>query len=376
MTHITQTEADSRHVKRSDYKSCSVAFIDCKKPGSHLKENFSIIGPGVTSAKEQIVNIPERHGFSLGAAAMPAGITNNLHIHFTAEVFAIYKGEWTFRWGPNGENEFVGREGDVLSIPTWIFRGFTNNSVDDAWIFTALGGDDTGGVIFHPEIIDEAAQHGLYLSRENILIDTSKGDPVPSDDERILPMTKAEVESLREVSPEEMRQRIVTVEDRDYRPAFIDQNLPGCGVEIAPVLGHGLSQVRDHASRILNPHGFSMDWIRFQPGQKLSAFTLPDKMVLITRGAGLRLTLNETGDVVSDLGDWNTYSIPADVQREIENTSDQVVEALVMVAGDHQKRAQFRGEVIESARAGGLTIDPQGYVAEAHLVPRYGLAAE
>ena len=376
MIQITQTEADSRHVKRSDYKSCSVAFIDCKKPGSHLKENFSIIGPGVTSAKEQIVNIPERHGFSLGAAAMPKGITNNLHIHFTAEVFAIYKGEWTFRWGANGENEFVGREGDVLSIPTWIFRGFTNTSTDDAWIFTALGGDDTGGVIFHPEIIEEAATHGLYLSRENVLIDTSKGEPVPSEEERILPMTMDEVDALRNVTPEEMRKRIVTVEDRDYRPAFIDQKLPGCGAEIAPVLGHGLSQVRDHASQILNPHGFSMDWLRLAPGQKISAFTLPDKMVLITRETGLRVTMNEDRDVVSDLDDWNTYSIPAGVLREIENTSDRVVEALVMVAGDHQKRPQFKSDVLERANVGGLTVDPQGYIANAHLVPNYGLAAE
>ena len=352
MTRITQSEADARHVKRSDYQSCTVAFIDCKKPGSHLKENYSIIGPGVTSSKEQIVNLPEKHGFSLGAAAMPVGITNNLHIHFTAEVFAVYKGEWTFRWGPNGENEFVGREGDVLSIPTWIFRGFTNNSVDDAWIFTALGGDDTGGVIFHPEIIREAAEYGLYLSKENVLIDTGKGDPTPGEDQRILPMSDVEVAKLRDVSQEEMRRRVVTVEDRDYRPAFVDQSLPGCGAEIAPVIGHGISQVRDHASRILNPHGFSMDWLRLQPGQKVSAFTLSDKMVLITQQAGLRLTMNDARDVVVDLGEWNTYSVPEGVVREIENTSNSVVETLVVVSGDHQKRPQFRANVIEQAYAG------------------------
>lgn len=33
MTQISQADADARHVKRSDYESCTVAFIDCKKPG-------------------------------------------------------------------------------------------------------------------------------------------------------------------------------------------------------------------------------------------------------------------------------------------------------------------------------------------------------
>ena len=45
MTTITQDIADARHIKRDDYVSCTVAFIDCKKPGSDTKENYSIIGP-------------------------------------------------------------------------------------------------------------------------------------------------------------------------------------------------------------------------------------------------------------------------------------------------------------------------------------------
>jgi len=45
MTHpetleLTQKQADVRRVKRSDYTSCTVAFIDCKKPGSLERELF------------------------------------------------------------------------------------------------------------------------------------------------------------------------------------------------------------------------------------------------------------------------------------------------------------------------------------------------
>ncbi|MGC3940981.1 hypothetical protein ACOTTU_24565 [Roseobacter sp. EG26] len=376
MTRISQTEADARHIKRSDYQSCAVAFIDCKKPGSHLKQNYSIIGPGVTSSKEQVINLPEAHGFNIGAAAMPPGITNNLHIHFTAEVFMVYDGEYTFRWGPNGENELVGRPGDIISVPTWIYRGFVNSGTGDGWIFTTLGGDNTGGVIFHPDIIQEAAGFGLYLSKDNVLIDTSKGDPVPSAEQCITPMATEEVASLRAYSPEEMRQRVVSTTDRDFRPAFIDMGLTDCGAEIAPVIGHGITQNRDHTARISNPHGFSMEWLRVQPGQWVSPFTLDEKMVVIPRESGVRVVMNDDGNVSVDVGAWETFSIPEGVLRGFQNTGAKTVELLLIVAGDHQKRPKFRGDVIEAAFAKGHALDAQGYVAAAHLIPSYGMVAE
>lgn len=311
MTTLTQTEAESRRVRRSDYVSCTVAFIDCKKPGSHLKENYSIIGPGVTSSSEQVVNLPEPHGFNIGAAAMPNGITNNLHIHFTAEVFIVQKGEWSFRWGSKGENEIVGRAGDIVSVPTWIFRGFTNTGPDDGWLFTVLGGDNTSGVIFHRDIIREAADYGLYISNDNTLIDASRGDVVPDQGGRIPTMPAKEVAQLRKVSRNEMRKRVVTETDRDFRPAFIDQGLPGYGAELAPVIGFGLTQNRDHAAPITNPHGFSLEWLRIAQGCQVSSFTLPDKMVLIMRSGRARITFNDAADVSVTLEPRETYSIPA-----------------------------------------------------------------
>ncbi|MEM1066818.1 MAG: hypothetical protein AAGJ74_15055 [Pseudomonadota bacterium] len=376
MPVITQEDANARHVRRGDYRSCTVAFIDCKKPGSHLKQNYSIIGPGVTSSSQQVINLPEAHGFNIGAAAMPTGITNNLHIHFTAEVFMVYDGEYTFRWGSNGENEIVGRPGDILSVPTWIFRGFTNSGEGEGWVFTTLGGDNTGGVIFHPEILREAADYGLYLSKDNQLIDASQGDPVPDESGRMAPMSDEDVAKLRRYSPEEMRQHVVATGDRDFRPAFIDAPLEGCGAEIAPVIGHGLTQNRDHTAKIQNPHGFSMDWLRLQPGQRVSPFTLSDKMVVIPREAGLSIALNAQRDARVDLGAWDTFSVPAEVTRTLENTGDIAIEVLVIVSGDHQKRPRFQGDVIEAAFAKGRALDAQGYVAEAHLIPNYGMVAE
>ena len=61
--------------------------------------------------------------------------------------------------------EIIGRAGDVISIPTWIFRGFTNVGPEYGWIFTALGRDESGGVIWHPTILRGAASRP-YLKEE------------------------------------------------------------------------------------------------------------------------------------------------------------------------------------------------------------------
>lgn len=371
---LTQKQADARHVKRSDYASCTVAFIDCKKPGSHLKENYSIIGPGVSSSNDQVVNLPEPHGFNVGAAAMPSGITNNLHIHFTAEVFVVQKGSWTFRWGSHGEHSFEASEGDVLSVPTWIFRGFTNTGTDDGWIFTMLGGDNTGGVVFHPDIMIEAAEYGLFISKNNTLIDTSKGDPVPAEGETIPPMPAEDLAAIRDISPSEMTKRIVAESDRDFRPAFIDAGLPNCGAEIAPILGYGISQNRDHNPRITNPHTFSMEWLKMQAGQTVSPFVLDEKMVLIIRYGSVRLYLNEGSDVSVDLNAWETYSIPAGVVRRFQCLGDDAVEVLIVVSGDHRKWPRFRPEVLDAAWKDGKALDAGGFVAKASLLPNYGWA--
>ena len=374
MTPMTQEIAQARHIKREDYVSCTVAFIDCKKPGSDTKENYSIIGPGVTSSDDQIINLPEAHGFNIGAAAMPHGITNNLHIHFTAEVFIVQHGEWTFRWGSNGENEVTGCKGDIVSVPTWIFRGFTNAGPDDGWLFTILGGDNTGGVIFHPEIIREAAGYGLYISSDNRLIDTSRGDAVPPESERIPPMPDEDVATLRNVTRDEMMSRIVTSDARDFHPAFIDQTLPKGGAQIAPVIGFGMTQNRDHAAPITNPHGFSAEWLRIEPGQTVGPFLLDEKMVLMMHEGQMRLEYTDGGGASVDVDAWDTYSVPGGVFRKLTAIGDKPVEALVVLSGDHRKRPVFAPEIVEAAQEAGLGLDAGGFVAKAALLPSYGRA--
>ncbi len=371
-TTLTETAARERLVKRSDMVACKVAFIDCKMPGSTDKENYSLIGAGVTQSADQVVNLMEPHGFSLGVAAMPPSTVNNLHVHYTAEVFMIYKGEWTFRWGPDGKDgEITGRAGDVVSVPTWIFRGFTNTGNEDGWIFSALGGDDTGGIIWHPSILETAARYGLYLTNDNMLVDTGTGAPQPEPERLLQPVDRATIEGLRRYTPAEMRRRVVTNADRQWSDhALLDSCLPGHASDLAPVLGHGMTEDRDHETPISNPHGFSVEFLRIQPGNTVGPFKLVEKQVLIGFQGAFDVTVNEPGkEVTMRVAAQDLFSVQQGVWRSITAVGDVPAEIAVMVAGDGRKHITWAPELVAQARAAGVGMDHNGYAALARLLP-------
>ena len=125
MTQWTQAEMEKRLVRYADLKGLRNAFIDARTPGSDRKENFTIIGPGVSENKAQVVHIPEAHGFNFGAARQPFGCTNSQHSHLTAETFLVHTGKWRFVFGANKDEGYLDVEpGDVATVPTHMFRGF------------------------------------------------------------------------------------------------------------------------------------------------------------------------------------------------------------------------------------------------------------
>ena len=178
---LTQDEMEARIVRYGDFVPCRTAFIDAHTPGSDKKENFTIIGGGVSEAADQHVHIAETPGFNIGAAGQPPYCRNSLHTHRTAEVFFVLSGTWRFFWGRYGDaGEVVLTQGDIINIPTGIFRGFENIGTDYGMIMAILGGDDAGGgVLWAPEVIEDAADHGLILGENGTLYDTKKGETLP-----------------------------------------------------------------------------------------------------------------------------------------------------------------------------------------------------
>jgi len=187
---------EARVVRYADLKPCYNAFIDTRSPGSEAKENFTIIGPGVSENPEQFVHIAEPHGFNIGGARQPPQCVNSQHSHDTAEVFVVHTGLWRFDLGEHGDDaQVVARPGDVISLPTRMFRGFTNIGNDTGYLFAVLGGDDPGKVLWAPEVFDMAQDYGLVLLETGQLIDTVAGQAVPPD-ARPMPRTSAEQAAL------------------------------------------------------------------------------------------------------------------------------------------------------------------------------------
>ena len=179
---MTPTEMEARIVRYGDLMPCKTAFIDAHTPGSDQKENFTIIGGGVSESADQHVHISIPHGFNIGAAGQPPKCRNSLHSHRTAEVFFVLSGRWRFFWGRWGTaGEVVLEQGDIFNIPTGIFRGFENIGTDYGMIMAILGGDDAGGgVIWAPQVIEDATEHGLVLGENGKLYDSKKGESLPA----------------------------------------------------------------------------------------------------------------------------------------------------------------------------------------------------
>ncbi|MEM8851167.1 MAG: cupin domain-containing protein [Pseudomonadota bacterium] len=190
-------------VRYGALKPCKTAFIDAHTPGSDQKENFTIIGGGVSESPDQHVHIAVPHGFNIGAAGQPPKCRNSLHSHRTAEVFFVLSGRWRFFWGRHGDaGEVVLNEGDIINIPTGIFRGFENIGTDYGMIMAILGGDDAGGgVIWAPQVIEDAQAHGLVLAETGKLYDTKKGETLPDGVKPMPLLTEDQLKDYPELSP-------------------------------------------------------------------------------------------------------------------------------------------------------------------------------
>ena len=366
-----------RYIPFDSLRYSTEAFIDYRIPGCAPKKNYALIGPGVSQNPNQPVSLREKHGFQVGGVSMPAGTTNPPHMHFTAEVFICTKGRWQMHWGfdPHPLKADVG-EGDVFTVPTWIYRGFQSQGPDDAFLFTALGQDDTGGILWGPQTLEAARAQGVHLTEDYRIVDEQLGQVWSKDDKPLQPMTPEEIAALRKWTPAQMAQRIVRFADLDWSTnALLDSGLTGCGGAMAPVIGLGMSQDRNHLAPVQNAHGFSIEWLRLPAGGSVSRHRLADKQVLVVYQGELAMDIEATDGTVTvkargTTAGWDSFAMPADVWRSYRNTGDGDLVVMVITAGDHRKKLVWDEKVIAAAGAINRAIDANGYVAPKNFVDR------
>ena len=181
-----------RLAKFEDLTPSTLPFVEGKLKGHKERKNYSILGPGVAEDANQSIKISEPHGFNLGAVSAKPLNGSGLHSHLTAEVFIIYSGKWRFYWGSKGEDETILNPGDIISMPTNMFRAFENVGDEEGLIFVVLGGDDPGIVTWIPEVLKKAKQTGMALLDDNSLIDLNSQD-IPNGRKLLDPISKDEI---------------------------------------------------------------------------------------------------------------------------------------------------------------------------------------
>ena len=311
---------ESRVVKYTDLKPCFDAFIDTRTPGSDQKENFTIIGPGVSENPNQHVHIAEPHGFNIGGARQPPGCTNSQHSHETVEVFYVHSGEWRFDLGEHADDAHITlHPGDLISIPTNVFRGFTNTGSSVGYLWAVLGGDDPGHVLWAPKVFDLARDFGLILLEDGMLIDTEKGETVPAGKMPMPVTTPAQVAALDIYTDAQLADCVVRAGDGRHQGVFNTLT----GIHDTLLIGEAP----------LNwPHGFTLSELRMDAGSVVSEHVLNVPDVYFVQSGRASVTID--GEAIV-LVSGDTMTVPCGAPRTIRNDGDQQV-CLVAVRGGDQ----------------------------------------
>jgi quercetin dioxygenase-like cupin family protein len=288
----------NRTVRYGDLVPCYNAFIDCRTPGSEAKENFTIIGPGVSENPDQHVHIAEPHGYNIGGARQPPGCVNSQHSHDTAEVFVVHSGHWRFDLGEHGEDaQLELHPGDVISIPTRVFRGFTaTDHAEDGsagFLWAVLGQDDPGRVTWAPKVFDMAKDYGLVLLENGSLVDTAAGEAVPADIAPMAATSRAAADALSKM-------------DGAQAQAIVWRHADPDATSATPIIGE---------EGPLNwEHGFKVDCIDIAPGETIDWDDADGKDVLFIHRGSVDI---ECEDGFVTLVEGDTISLPAGMPRRL-----------------------------------------------------------
>ena len=295
-----------RVVRYADLVPCLNAFIDTRSPGSEAKENFTIIGPGVSENPDQYVHIAEPHGFNIGGARQPPGCVNSQHSHDTAEVFIVHRGRWRFNLGERGEDATVEcNPGDVISLPTRMFRGFTclpryEGDREPGYLFAVLGGDDPGRVLWAPYVFDMAERFGLVLLANGDLVDTHAGDEVPSEIGRMPRTTAEQVASLDALTVQEAQ-------------ALVARQAPSVSTCAAPVIGGG--------GPLPEVDGFTVEQLTIVAGTGMTVAPSETPQVLFVHEG--RLSVSWDGGTLT-LVPGDTMTVPSLLEVHIESDAGSI----------------------------------------------------
>ena len=303
---------NNRLAKFKDLVPSTLPFVEGKLDGHKERKNYSIVGPGVAEDSKQFVKIAMPHSFNLGAvSAMPKN-GSGLHSHTTAEVFIIYSGRWKFYWGAEGKDETILSAGDIISMPTKMFRAFENAGDEEGLIFVVLGGDDPGIITWVPSVLEKAKQTGMALLNDNSLIDLSIND-IPKNKSLLEPISSEEIKKFDNYKLNELKNYICKFTDRINYENKISENF-----NLIQVLGDTFQDKKFNP--VINHNtGFNLSILKAKKG-KLENLKFSKPAIMFSQKGSWQIKID---DFLMKLNPRDTISIPINSQVNIEINHDE-----------------------------------------------------
>lgn len=363
-----EAELMRRIITPSQFVADSSAFVDVQLPRSSGKTSFSFIGAGVTQNEDAPTNLIEAHGFCVGGAGLKPGMINNSHLHYTAEVFVCLSGQWKVSIGLDSAQVVAIGPGDIFSVPTWVFRSFENVGTDEGFMYTLLGGDDPGGILWAPHVLKNARETGFVLDE---MEKVARLQDLPAGSKTLLPLSCEDASQVETFSDEEIQARIVRFQNRNWQSnALLSSVISGNDLSVAPIIGFGFNQHRRPHTAVSYPHGFSANWLRLGSGSSTGLHQLQVPAVVLVMNASVDIEFGQGETVQSTVPPGSVVSLPAGQWRNIKNREATPAEVVVAVQGDGRAAVRWDPLVEQAARQEGFAIDAGGCIAALELVNR------
>ena len=302
-----------RIAKFNELIPSTLPFVEGRLEGHKERKNYSIVGPGVAEDSEQSIKISKAHGYNLGAVSANPKNGSGLHSHTTAEVFLIYSGKWKFYWGVDGKNEIILGKGDIISMPTNMFRGFENAGDEEGLIFVVLGNDDPGIITWIPKVLISAKETGLALLDDNSLIDLKK-NKIPTGKKLLEPISNDQLQKFDNYSLNEIEKYICRFDNQSK----FQNDLDG-GIKLIQIIGNQFCN-QSYNPLIDQNTGFNLSILKSKNGQiKDLIFTKPT--IMFSQKGLWKIKIEND---VFEINSKDTFSVPLNTKLSIsvENIED------------------------------------------------------
>ena len=308
--------------KFSDLVPSKLPFVEGKLEGHKNRKNYSIVGSGVAVDTNQSIKISTPHSFNLGAvSAMPRN-GSGLHSHTTAEVFIIFSGKWRFYWGNEGKDETILGAGDIISMPTNMFRGFENAGDQEGTMFVVLGGDDPGIITWLPSVLEKAKKTGMALLNDNTLIDLSKNN-IPKDKTLLSPISSEEIKKFDNYNLSEIEKFICKFSKRTNHEVKFNENF-----KITQIIGNHFQNKT--FSPIINQNtGFNLSILKSKKG-KINNLKFSKPTVMFSQIGSWQIQID---DFEVNLNAKDTISIPinSNINVSIDNEHESLLNCVTQI---------------------------------------------